>query len=137
MHKEIKSRSIKNHAVDAYENAQRKINFPKNECFADVNRAYSDFFQRLMTVTDNVAPCKTTMRVKGNTQNGFDGEVLETLRSTDKLFKSFKKMRLYINKELYKKAKYDVLKLIAAKSKYCLMKNSQKVLANQKNYGTP
>ena len=35
----------------------------------------------------------------------FDGEVLEKLRSKDKLFKAFKKTRLHIDKELYKKAK--------------------------------
>ena len=67
-----------------------------------------------MTVIRNIAPCKTK-RVKGNTQNWFDGEVLEKLRSRDKLFKAFKKTRLHINKELYKKTKYDAKKLIAAK----------------------
>ena len=44
-------------------------------------------------------------RVKGNTQNWFDGKVLEKFRSRDKLFKAFKKTRLHIDKELYKKAK--------------------------------
>ena len=106
MHKKIRFRSLKNYAVDAYINALKKINFPNYEYFEDVNRAYSDFFQKLMTVIDNVAPCKTK-RVKGNTQNWFDGEVLEKLRSRDK--------RLHIDKELYKKAKYDAQKLIAAK----------------------
>ena len=67
-----------------------------------------------MTVIRNIAPCKTK-RVKGNTQNWFDGEVLEKLRSRDKLFKAFKKTRLHMNKELYKKTKYDAKKLIAAK----------------------
>ena len=62
----------------------------------------------------------------------FDGEGLEKLRSRDKLFKAFKKTRLNINKELYKKAKYDTLKLIAAKKQPSFMKNSQKVLANQR-----
>ena len=57
-------------------------------------------------------------RIKGNTQNWFDGEVLEKLRSRDKLFKAFKKTRLDIDKELYKKAKYDALKLIAAKKTF-------------------
>ena len=37
----------------------KKINFPNYEYFEDVNRAYSDFFQKLMTVIDNFAPCKT------------------------------------------------------------------------------
>ena len=67
-----------------------------------------------MTFTDNVAPCNTK-RVKGNTQNWFDGEVLEKLRSRDKLFKVFKKTRLHIDKKLFKKAKYDAQKLIIAK----------------------
>ena len=86
-----------------------------------------------MTVIDNVASCKTK-RVKGNNQNWFNGEVLEKLRSRDKLFKVFKKTRHHIGKKIYKKAKYDAQKLIAPKSKHSLMKNSQKVLANQKNY---
>ena len=67
-----------------------------------------------MTVIDNVAPCKIK-RVKGEIQNWFDGEILEKRRSRDKLFKAFKKTRFYIDKELYKKAKYDAQKLIAAK----------------------
>ena len=100
--------------VNAYKNALRKINFPNNEYFEDVNRAYLDLFQKLMTVIDNVAPCKTK-RVKGNTQNWFDGKVLEKLRSRDKLFKAFKKTRPHIDKELYEKAKYNTQKLIAAK----------------------
>ena len=61
-HKKIKFCSLKNYTVDAL----RKINFPHYEYFEVVNRAYSDFFQNLMTVIDNVAPYKTK-RVKGNT----------------------------------------------------------------------
>ena len=67
-----------------------------------------------MTVNDNVVPCKSK-QFKLYTQNWFDGEVLEKLRSRDKLFKPFKKTRLHIDKELYKKIKYDAQKLIAAK----------------------
>ena len=85
VHKKIKFRSLKNYTVDAYKNALRKINFPNYEYFEDVNRAYSDFFKKLMTVTDDVAPCKIK-QVKGNTQSCFDGEVLEKLRSRDKFF---------------------------------------------------
>ena len=77
---------------------------------------YLDFFQKLRTGIDNVAPSKTK-RVKGNSQNWFDGEVLEKCRSRDKLFKAFKKTRLRIDKESYKKTKYDTLKLIAAKKR--------------------
>ena len=66
-----------------------------------------------MTVIDNVAPCKIK-RVKGKIQNWFDGEILGKRRSRDKLFKAFKKTRLHIYKELYKKTKYKAQKLFAA-----------------------
>ena len=106
--------SLKNYAVDAYKNALEKINFPNYEYFEDASRAYSDFFQKLTKVIENIAPCMTK-RVKGNTQNWFNEEVLEKLRSRDKLFQAFKKTRFHIDNELYKKAKYDAQKFIAAK----------------------
>ena len=67
-----------------------------------------------MTVIDKIAPYKSK-QVKGNTQKWFDGEVLEKLNLRNKLFKKFKKSRLHIDKELYKKSKYDALKLITSK----------------------
>ena len=42
---------------------------------------------------------------------------MENINTRDKLFKKFKKSRLHIDKELYKKAKYNTLKLIAAKKR--------------------
>ena len=104
VHKKIKFHSLKNYAFDAYKNTLRKINFPNHKHFEDVKRAYSDFFIKLMTVIDNIAPCKTK-RVKGNIQNWFDGEALEKPSSMDKLFKAFKKTKLHADKELYKKGK--------------------------------
>ena len=65
----------------------------------------------IRTVIDNVAHCKTK-RVTANTQIWFDGEILENINNRDKLFKTFKKSRLHIDKELHKKAKYNTLKLI-------------------------
>ena len=40
---------------------------------------------------------------------------LKNLQVKDNLFKAFKKMRLHIDKELYKRAKYGAQELIAAK----------------------
>ena len=53
--------------------------------------------------------------MKGNTQKWFNREALEKLNRRNKLFKKFKKSKLHINKELYKKSKYGTLKLIASK----------------------
>ena len=90
-----------------------------------------------MTVTDKIAPYKSK-RVKGNTQKRFDGEVLEKLNLRNNVFKKFKKSRLQIDKELYKKSKYDALKLIASKkNKHFLKRSSQKRLLDPKNYGNP
>ena len=66
-----------------------------------------------MTILHLVGPKAS----KENTQKWFDGEVLENINTRDKLFKRFKKSRLHTDKELYKKAKYNTLKLITAKNK--------------------
>ena len=59
------------------------------------------------------------IRPKGSKQTlkWFDEEVLENINTRDKLFKKFKKSRLHIDKELYKNAKYNTLKLITAKKR--------------------
>ena len=55
--------------------------------------------------------------VKAHTEKWFDREVLENINTRDKLFKQFKKSRLHIDKELYRKTKYNTLKLIVAKKR--------------------
>ena len=89
---------------------------------------YSDFFQEVMTVIDNITPCKTE-RIKGDTQNWFDGEVLQKLSLREKIFKKIERTRLHNDKELNKKTKYYPLKFIPAKKQAVF----DKVLVNQKN----
>ena len=101
--------------VDDYKKSLEQLVFQNCKTFNDVNVPYSDFFQKIMTVIEKIAPFKTK-RVKRNTQKWFDGEVLEKLNSTDKLFQKFKKSRLRIYKELFKKVKYEVSKLIVTKN---------------------
>ena len=105
---------MKNYTSDYYKEALKQIDFPNYENVGDVNEAYSNFFQKLMTIIDKISPYKSK-RVKGNTQKRFDGEVLEKLNLRKKLFKKFKKPRFHIDKEVYKKSKYDTLKLVASK----------------------
>ena len=111
---DITFRSFKKYTVDAYKDALKKVNFPNYKLFSDVNEAYSNFFQKIRIIVNSIAPFKTK-RVTANTQKWFDREVLENINTRDKLFKKFKKSRLHIDKELYKKAKYNTLKLITAK----------------------
>ena len=102
---------MKNYRADGYKKSLGQLVYPNYEIFDDVNAAYSDLFQKIMTV---IATFKTK-RVKGKTQKWFDCEALEKLNSRDKFFQKSKKSRPRIHKELFKKVKYEALKLIATR----------------------
>ena len=72
-HKYLNFCSLKNYTADYYKEALQQVDFPNYESFGDANEAYSNFFQKLMTVIDKIAPYKSK-RVKGNTQKWFDDE---------------------------------------------------------------
>ena len=92
-HKQISFRSLKNYSALAYEEALKKVKFHNYETFISLNEAYSNFIQKLTSVIDEIAPCKTK-RVKGNSKESFDSVVSEGINKRDKLFKKFKKSRL-------------------------------------------
>ena len=115
-HKQIKFRSLKNYTAEAYKEALGKVCFPDYENFSDVNKAYENFIQKLMSVIDKLAPFKTK-RVKGNSQEWFDGEVLESIALRDKLFKKFKHSKLNVDKEIYNKARNKSRRLILQKKR--------------------
>ena len=79
-----------------------------------MDKAYENFIQKLMSVIDKLAPFKTK-RVKGNSQEWFDGEVLESIALRDKLFKKFKRSKLNVDKEIYNKARNKSHRLILQK----------------------
>ena len=114
--KQIKFCSFKNYTIDGYEKALVEINFPEYKNFDNMNDAYSNFIQKLMEVIDKVAPVKNK-RIKGNSQEWFDSEISEELIIRDKLFKKYKKTRLHVDEEIYKRARYSVQNLIAKKKK--------------------
>ena len=106
-HKQIKFRSFKNCTIDGYEKALVEINFPEYKNFDNVNDAYSNLIQKLMKVIDKVAPVKNK-GIKMNSQEWFDSEISEKLIIRGKLFKKYKKTRLHVDKEIYKRARYSV-----------------------------
>ena len=133
-HKQISFHSLKNFSVVAYKEALKKVKYPNYENFININEDYSNFIQKITSVIDEVAPCKTK-RVKGNSKEWFDSVVSEEINNRDKVFKKFKKSRLPLNQENYKKALYEVKKLIAEKRETALKQNLPKTLANQKSCG--
>ena len=126
--KYLNIRSFKNYTVDSYKEALQQLDFPNYETFDDVNSAYTDFLHKIMTVIEKIAP----YRMKGNTQKWFDSEVLEKLNARDKLFKKFKKSRLNIDKESYKKSKYDAPKLITTKKQAFFKEKLSKTIVKPK-----
>ena len=68
-----------------------------------------------MSVIDiKLAPFKTK-RVKVNSQEWFDGEVLESIAIRDKLFKKFKRSQLNVDKKIYNRARNKSHRLILQK----------------------
>ena len=116
IYKQITFCSLKSDTAEAYKGALGKVYFPNYENFSDVNKAYENFIQKLMSVIDKLAPFKTK-RVKGNSQEWFDGEVLESIALRDKLFKKFKRSKLNVDKEIYNKARNKSHRLILQKKR--------------------
>ena len=59
-----------------------------------------------MEVVNEIAPSKE-IRIKNNTQEWFHREIAELIYAREKLFLKFKKSKLHIDEENYKKVKYQ------------------------------
>ena len=69
-----------------------------------------------MKVINKIAPSKE-IRIKNNNQDSLDREVSDLILVQEKLFLKFKKSKLHIDEEIYKKIRNQVQKLIQKKSK--------------------
>ena len=69
---------------------------------------------------------------KGILKIGLMQKYLKNLQVKDNLFKAFKKVRLHIDKELYKKAKYGAQELIAAKKQAFFDKKLSEIVGKPK-----
>ena len=110
-HKEIKCRSLKRYNEDDFKKILNSIEFPNYETFNDVNRAYDDFFEKLINAINKIAPMKVT-RMKNDTPDWFDLEISEKIDLRKKLLRKFKRTKLDIDKELYTEARNKVLRVI-------------------------
>ena len=79
-----------------------------------------------MKVVNEIAPSKK-IRIKTNTQEWFDREIAEMIHACEKLFLKFKKSKLYIDEENYKKVKYHVQNLIGKKKEFYETNLTQKI----------
>ena len=121
MTKYINFRSMKKYTEDIFKENLKNVNFPNYEDFQDTNSAYSDFVGKLTGIINRIAPMKQC-KVKNNSQEWYDGEIAEKIGIRDKLFKKFKKSKLHIDKDLFRKARNDVENTIKRRKKYIFRK---------------
>ena len=98
MHQKNTFRSLKNYSPKVYEEALRKLSFPNYELFGDIDKAYENFIQKVMAVTDNLAPSKNK-RIKGTSQDWFDAEIMKKINERGKILHKLKKYRLHVDKD--------------------------------------
>ena len=92
----------------------KRVNFCNCNIFSNVNVAYLDHVEKILSVVDKITPFKD-LRIKNNTQDCFDDEVTKAIKLRGKCLNQFKLTKLNINGDLYKEAKYDAVKLIKQK----------------------
>ena len=54
--------------------------------------------------------------VKQNSQEWFDGEIVNKIKNHDRLFKKIKKLKLHIDKDIHNAERYKLQKMINKKS---------------------
>ena len=75
---------------------------------------FVDFSDKLMQVVDGIAPYRE-FRVKGHTEDQFDGEIMERIKNRDKLLKKYKKSKLEVDHQIYREAKFVASTLVKSK----------------------
>ena len=101
MHNQIRVRSLKKYTPELLIKVLKKINLPKYNIFSNVNIAYLDLVEKILSVVDKIAPFKDR-RIKNNTQDWFDDEVAKAIKLREKRLKQFKSTKLHIDEDLYK-----------------------------------
>ena len=115
-HQNILARSFKKYDPQKFIDALGKINFSNYELFADVDVAYTDFLTKLTKTIDSIAPFKEN-KIKTNSQDWFDMEIREKIKTRVSLYRKFKKSKNRVDEDIYKSAKRDVEKLVKQKKR--------------------
>ena len=109
-HNHVFLRFLKQYTVNVFAKELKKVNFSNYERFSYIDAVYTDFLNKLIKVVNKITPCKE-IRININTQEQFDIEIAELIHARKKLFSKFKKSKLHIDEEIYKKVKYRVQNL--------------------------
>ena len=130
-HKHIQCRSFKRYSCFELTEKLKAIGFPNYNTFSDVDKAFSDFTDRLMKIINEIAPLKKR-RIKNNTQDWFDGEIFDSIYARNRLLKKFKRSKKFEDEKIYKAAKYLTENLIKNKKKNYIKSKLQENIAKPK-----
>ena len=103
-HNNVFLRSLKHYTVNVFVKKLQKVSFSNYERFSCIDAAYTDLLDKLMKVVNEIVLSKE-IRIKNNTQEWFDRGIAELIHARKKLFLKFKKSKLHIDEENYKKVK--------------------------------
>ena len=131
-HKTVKMRSLKNYNKEIFIEALINSNIPDIKKYSDVNNAYSDFTDSLISIIDNIATLKN-IRVKNNSQEWFDAEIHEEIIKREKCFSNFKKTRTITDEKLYHDTRNRVQALIKNKKEKFVEENIKQNQNNSKS----
>ena len=87
-----------------------------------------------MQAIDGIAPYRE-FRVKGHTEDWFDGEIMERIKNRDKLLKKYKKTKLEVDHQIYREANSVSSTLIKSKKTNYFKQKILENTGNSKNYG--
>ena len=115
-HTFIKIRTFKNYAKQLFLDKLNKIKFPNYMEYENINAAYSHFVELITNIIDELAPVKE-IRVRKDSQEWMDQEVLEGIRIRNKLLTKYRTSQIHSDYVNFKKARNRVQSLIKRKKK--------------------
>ena len=89
-HKAIKIRSLRNYTKESYLEKLNDIKLSELVENSNIDEIYTNFATQLEKIIDSVAPLRE-IRVKNNTPDWFDGEIMDEIRKRGKLHKKIQK----------------------------------------------
>jgi len=142
-HKTIKIRSLRNYTKESYLEKLNDIKLPELDENSNIDEIYTNFATQLEKIIDSVAPLRE-IRVKNNTPDWFDGEIMDEIRKRGKLHKKYRNTNLEEDGLIYRSSRNKVQTLINTKKKIYIQnsleenkRNSKKLWKTLKNLGLP
>ena len=134
---------MKNYNKDDYLEKLKGIKLPDLDEKSNIDEVYDNFIIKLSKIIDLVAPLRE-IRVKNNTPDWFDGEIMDEIRTRDKLHRKYINTKLEADGLPYRSSRNKVQTLINSKKKIYIRnsleqnkRDSKKLWKSLKNLGLP